>query len=189
MKLIIGLGNPGKSYTNTRHNIGFRVIHEIARTQNANDHFEHKLFSDAEFRVGSEEVILVQPKTFMNQSGDAVSALQARYRGLLPTDILVIVDDVNLPLGTIRLRPDGTAGGHNGLQSVIEALHTQNFPRLRIGVGREGLGGQDLTNFVLGKFESSEEKVLKEIIPLASEACLAWVKEGAQVAMTRYNKN
>ena len=189
MKFIIGLGNPGKNYENTRHNAGFRVINEIARIKKMKCDFEHKLFFEGEFKFGNETVILVQPKTFMNQSGDALSALQGRYRGLLPADLLVVIDDVNLPIGSIRLRTDGSAGGHNGLESVISALHTQNFPRLRIGVGREGLSGQDLTDFVLGKFEPSEEEVFKKVIPIACEACLLWVSDGAQATMNRYNKN
>ena len=189
MKLIIGLGNPGKSYENTRHNVGFRVVNEIARMKSVKCDFEHQLFFEAEFKSGDETVILIQPKTFMNQSGDVISALETRYRGLLPTDLLLVIDDVNLPIGSIRLRTEGSAGGHNGLESVIVALRTQNFPRLRVGIGKTGLGGQDLTDFVLGKFESSEEKVLKEVIPVASEACLLWVSEGAKAAMNHYNKN
>ncbi len=187
MKLIIGLGNPGKSYAKTRHNIGFRVLDEIFDQQKIKTETDRKLFSEASFHAGAEKVILARPKTYMNESGEALKALLAHRPELKPRDCLVVVDDVNLPVGKIRLRGDGSAGGHNGLKSLIHVLGSKDFPRLRVGVGRAGVSG-DLTEFVLGKFDLDEEKVLKMIIPLVSEACLTWATLGVQTAMNRFNK-
>ena len=188
MKLIIGLGNPDKSYEKTRHNVGFMVLEELVRTHGSKFKSEHDLFWSASFEVGDQEVVLVKPKTYMNQSGEAVLACLKRFNEVTPRDLLVVVDDVNLPIGKLRLRAKGSAGGHHGLESIIGSIGTKEFPRLRIGVGREGLSGTDLTDYVLGKFDSSEEKAVRNTLVLAGDACLEWVAEGPQAAMSRFNK-
>ena len=137
MKLIVGLGNPGREYRETRHNVGFMVVDEIARRHQLTWAMAPSQVPDAFVakRFGAEPVLLAKPLTFMNRSGDAVAAL-ARYYDVAPTDLLVVVDEAALPFGRLRARARGSAGGHNGLKSVIERLGTTEFPRLRLGVGR-----------------------------------------------------
>ena len=188
MKLIFGLGNPGKSYEKTRHNVGFLVIDEIARIEGLKLKTKD-LFLETSFQIGKEKVVLVKPTCFMNQSGEAVCACLERSSELRSEDVLIVLDDVNLSLGRLRFRASGSAGGHHGLESIIGALGTNRFPRLRIGVGRKGLAGQDLTNYVLGKFEESEWLTLKTTLLQVKNACYDWVSKGPQFVMNQYNRN
>jgi len=182
MKAIVGLGNPGTEYTGTRHNIGFDVVDELARRWSVR---LRKWKTTADLAVVVDrEVLLVEPRTFMNESGLAVSAVMAFYK-IQPADVLVVVDEVQLPLGKLRLRWSGSAGGHNGLKSVIAHVGTE-FPRLRIGVAR-GHPESVLRNHVLSKFPPSERDVVERAVGRAADAVETFVSDGLQVAMNRFN--
>lgn len=187
MKLIAGLGNPGQRYTDTRHNIGFRVIDELAERYGIK--LKKRLFGSArqtQFRIFGEGLTLIQPLSFMNLSGRCIAHYMNRYD--IPLDsILIICDDINLPFGEIRIRPEGTSGGHNGLESIIRALKTTAFPRLRIGIRIE----QPISSFkeyVLSDFEEDESPKVEESIHHAVDACVCWAREGIDKAMNLYNK-
>ncbi|MCM8765538.1 MAG: aminoacyl-tRNA hydrolase [Candidatus Omnitrophica bacterium] len=183
MKLIMGLGNPGESYKFTPHNLGFLVVDSLAKDFRV--HFKKKAkFSWGEFKLKQEKVFLLKPLTFMNLSGIALLDFLQNKR-LENEDILIICDDVNLPLGKIRLKRKGSDGGHLGLRSVIRELGTENFPRLRIGVGKERIA--DLTDYVLERFSSEDEKRVFQVIETAVEAVLSFLKEGLDKAMSRFN--
>jgi peptidyl-tRNA hydrolase, PTH1 family len=187
MKAIVGLGNPGRAYRETRHNVGFRVVEEIAR--------RHELtWSMAPSNVpetmvakkyGAEPVLLVKPMTFMNLSGDAVAAM-ARYYDLAADDLLVVYDEAALPFGRLRARAGGSAAGHNGVRSIIERLGTQEVSRLRLGVGR-GDGRRDLADHVLAKFEPDEQSELESFINRAADAAEMFAVEGIVKVMNQYN--
>ncbi|MGE0392993.1 MAG: aminoacyl-tRNA hydrolase [Vicinamibacterales bacterium] len=187
MVLIAGLGNPGREYRDTRHNVGFMVADELAR--------RHALtFGAAPSQVpealvakvfGPPPVLLAKPLTFMNRSGDAVAAL-ARYYGIEPAGVLVVVDEVALPFGRLRARARGSAGGHNGLKSVVDRLGTTEFPRLRLGVGR-GDVRRNLSDHVLAGFEADERAGLEELITRAADAAELFAVEGIGAVMNRYN--
>jgi PTH1 family peptidyl-tRNA hydrolase len=187
--LIVGLGNPGREYARTRHNIGFGVIDELCAS-GCVDVEAPKVYCRAECRLavcgaGRKPVLLVKPLTYMNLSGDAVSALMDKY-GLTAADVIVILDDFNIPLGNIRLRRDGSSGGHNGLNSINAAIGPQ-YPRVRLGIGPRP-ARVSITDFVLGRFsdEEIEGKVI-EVIKTAAEAIVFMVDNGVDAAMNRYN--
>jgi PTH1 family peptidyl-tRNA hydrolase len=186
MKLIVGLGNPGRRYRETRHNIGFAVADELARRGAVA--FESApadaLLARAR-HLGPDGTLLLKPLTMMNASGFAVSEI-ARYFRIAIDDILVVADDVNLPLGRLRARPAGSAGGHNGLRSIIEQLGTTDFPRLRVGVGR-GDPRRELADYVLGGFDTDERPVVIEAIERATDAGELFVAEGIERVMNRFN--
>ncbi|MGH7819037.1 MAG: aminoacyl-tRNA hydrolase [Candidatus Binatia bacterium] len=185
MKLVAGLGNPGSSYARTRHNVGFWVLDRLAE--------RHGLrFSAREYRsqaargaIGGERVVLLKPQTYMNNSGEAVGRAR-RDLGLEPPEILVIYDEVDLPLGRLRVRAEGGAGGHRGVESVVEALGGKNFPRIRIGVGRPG-GGPVHADYVLDKPSREELDVLRDAVDRAADAAEVWLADGIQEAMNRFN--
>ncbi len=183
-RVVVGLGNPGAEYRNTRHNVGFMVMERLADTLKvgiATSKF-HSLIGQG--TLEGHGVLLVKPLTYMNLSGQAVrDAL--RFHSLAPADLLVIADDVNLPLGRLRLRPDGSAGGHNGLKSIIADLGAEAFPRLRIGVGAPN--GAPLRDYVLGKWERDELPIVHEQVDRAAEAVACALTEGVEAAMNRYN--
>jgi len=182
MKAIVGLGNPRDEYTGTRHNVGFEVVNALAERWKAK---LRKWKSIADVAVVKDRaVVLVEPRTFMNLSGQAVQAVMAFYK-ILPADVLVIVDEAQLPLGKLRLRPFGSAGGHNGLKSVIEHVGPE-FPRLRIGVDR-GHPEWDLSDRVLSKFPPSERDVVDRAIARAADAVETYVTDGLHLAMNRFN--
>jgi PTH1 family peptidyl-tRNA hydrolase len=189
VKLIIGLGNPGRAYVNTRHNIGFECVNLFARQQGI-----AWVKRQAKARVGfgnvaGKMVTLAKPGTFMNLSGESVGLL-ARYYGIAPDDILVVHDDVDFPLGKIRIREGGGAGGHNGVNSIIEHLKSRDFPRIRVGIGpagEPGLGKMRSPEYVLGRFTSEEKVVLAEVYPRVAEAIFCILSEGITTAMNRYN--
>ena len=182
MKLIVGLGNPGAEYVGTRHNLGFEVVDELARR------WKVRLKSwkvVADVAVASDRgVALARPKTFMNLSGQAVQMIAAYHR-IEPADVLVIVDEINLPLARLRVRRAGSAGGHNGLKSVIDAIGSE-FPRLRIGVGR-GDGRLDLADHVLSRFGKEERDEVARAIGRAADAVEVFLNEGTEQTMNRFN--
>ena len=183
MKLLVGLGNPGPQYRDTRHNVGFWVIDEVARRWNVSDGWRER--DEAMFVRQPGSAILVKPLTFMNLSGFAVSRLRQFFQIEL-VDVLVIVDEVALPLGRLRARPRGSAGGHNGLKSIIEQLGTDEFPRLRIGVGR-GDSRRDLADHVLSKFDPDERDTIQAATLRAADASELFVAEGLQRVMNTFN--
>lgn len=156
MKLLVGLGNPGSQYEHTRHNVGFRCVDKLAAQLNIKWE-RHGRAMIAPGTIGTEKVVLVKPITFMNNSGEAVGELMRWYK-LQPQDVLAIYDDLDLPVGQLRLRANGSAGGHNGVASLIHHLHTKDFPRLRIGIGRPAHQRADTINYVLG-IPPSEERI------------------------------
>jgi len=182
MKAIVGLGNPGRDYAGTRHNIGFDVIDELARRWSVQ---LRPWKSVAELAVVSARAaVLVEPQTFMNLSGDAVGRIAAFHK-LTPADVLVVVDEVQLPVGKVRVRRSGSAGGHNGLKSIIQHIGTE-FPRLRIGVGR-GDPKWDLADHVLSRFARDERDAVADAVQRAADAAELFVDEGVEAAMRRFN--
>jgi len=188
VKLLVGLGNPGRAYAGTRHNIGFMVADRLAKRwtiqlKNASCHA-----ALGEGVVGGCVVGVALPQTMMNESGKSLKCLIQRF-SLEPSEILVVCDDVALPLGVIRLREKGSDGGHRGLASILKEFRTEAVPRLRVGIARAGQEkGKDLTDFVLGKFTVSEKKRLEEACASAVEACETWVVRGLTTAMNLFNK-
>ena len=183
MKLIVGLGNPGEEYRQTRHNVGFMVADALAARHGLGWRNEGQVAFAKQF--GSPEFLLAKPKTFMNLSGFAVAEF-ASYRNIDHGDLLIVVDDVDLPLGRMRARARGSAGTHNGLKSVVGQLGTTDFPRLRIGVGR-GDTRRDLADYVLAKFEAAEQAALNEIVARAADAAEMFAAEDIEKVMNRYN--
>jgi peptidyl-tRNA hydrolase, PTH1 family len=184
MKAIVGLGNPGPPYHGTRHNVGFAVVDELARRAGAAFESAPADALVAKWRVGGEAVLLVKPLTFMNNSGQAVGEL-ARYFKVDARDLLVIVDEVQLPLGRLRARARGSAGGHNGLKSVIAHLGDQ-FGRLRLGVGR-GDERRDLADHVLARFDKDEAAEAERMIARAADAAGTFIASGIAAVMNEYN--
>lgn len=184
-KLIVGLGNPGKEYERTRHNIGFEVVELFARlnTIGINRRAGRALVGDGNVR--NIRVFVMQPQTYMNLSGDAVVAF-TRQKPIGPADIMVVTDDINLPVGKIRIRPGGSDGGHNGLKSITAQLQSRDYPRLRIGVGAPADSATQV-DFVLGKFNPTDRKMIDETIERAVSALETWLSEGLQAAMNKFN--
>lgn len=185
MKLIVGLGNPGRRYRGTRHNVGWEILARLADRAGIRVDEDEGFAEVGRGTIGTQRVLLARPVTYMNVSGEAVRDLRRRHR-LRPQDILVIVDDIDLPLGRLRLRAGGSAGGHNGLRSVIEALGTTEFPRLRVGIGRPPLG-VDPAEFVLTRFTDGEAAAVQKSIERAVEAVEMAVTAGVAAAMNRFN--
>ena len=186
MKLVVGLGNPGARYEGTRHNVGFAAIDLLAKRhglewQAAPRGIEALI---ANWRIGG--AILAKPLTFMNLSGTAIVGLLQFYK-IPPEDMLILVDEVQLETGRLRIRPDGSAGGHNGLKSAIASLGSQAFPRLRIGVGR-GDTRRDLADHVLARFDAEERSVIDDAIERAADAAELFIAEGVPAAMNRFNR-
>ncbi len=183
--LIVGLGNPGPEYVDTRHNVGFRAVEQLALVHDIPvDRTWHRSIY-GEGYVGDAWVVLALPQTFMNRSGEAVSRLAAHYDAA-PGDVIVVCDDLNLPLGKMRIRREGSAGGHNGLQSIIKALHTSDFPRLRIGIGSRP-PRVPAVDFVLSAFKPREAKVIDEQIIAAGSALQSMIVHGTEDAMNAHN--
>jgi peptidyl-tRNA hydrolase, PTH1 family len=202
ISLIVGLGNPGAEYERTRHNIGFMAVDRLATSWSISLGKEKRfygLFGEGRLSsrlASSGKIRLLKPTTYMNVSGQSVRACADWFKGN-PENILVIYDDMDLPLGKLRLRPSGSAGGHNGMKSIISHLGTQNFPRLRLGIGRGGRGeddnaiaskaNQNVTNHVLGGFSATETKILPEIFNLAESTVTCILADGLEKAMSLYN--
>ncbi|MDI6638248.1 MAG: aminoacyl-tRNA hydrolase [Bacillota bacterium] len=185
MKLVVGLGNPGSQYEGSRHNVGFMVIDLLARRRGIRitQRRFHAFLGQGE--ISGEQVLLAKPITYMNRSGYAVRAIAGWY-GVGLSDILVVVDDMALEPGRIRVRPKGSDGGHNGLKSVIALLGSQEFPRLRVGIGRPG-PAEDAVSYVLGWFTREELPVMSEAFGRAADAIEVWAASGIDETMNRFN--
>jgi PTH1 family peptidyl-tRNA hydrolase len=186
-KLIVGLGNPGRQYVRTRHNAGFMVVDRLA------ERWRISLASKKKFQARlallekeGTRLLLCEPDTFMNASGQAVQEISGFYR-ITPENILPLVDDANLPLGEIRLRARGSSGGHHGIESIEQHLGTREFPRLRIGIGREASGAREITDYVLSQFSKEEAELLERVLTRACEQVECWLHDGLLQAMNRFN--
>lgn len=191
MKLIVGLGNPGKTYARNRHNVGFQCLNHFARLHSI--HFYHR---QCQARVGvgkmsGEKLLLARPWTFVNLSGKSVACLVGKYN--VPSgDLLVIYDDMDLPVGKIRLRQSGSSGGHKGINSIISALGSGDFPRIRVGIGRpqgekQSMSEDAIVNYVLSDFSSQEEEIVKSVIARVAEAIDCLLTQGITAAMNKFN--
>ena len=187
MRVIIGLGNPGMKYAGTRHNIGFDTVTALADKYNIkiNNKKFNGLIGDG--FIGGEKVLLVQPQTYMNLSGECVGQI-ADFFKIEPENLIVICDDINLDTGRLRIRAKGSAGGHNGLKNIIAHLGTEAFPRIRVGVG-EKTEGWDLADYVLARFSKDDEPVMREAIKNAVGAVETWISDDIGTAMNRFNIN
>jgi len=185
MKTVIGLGNPGKAYANTRHNVGIRCIDAISHDLGIPLSQRRVSVVLGQGQFGQDDIILVKPRTFMNNSGNALSYLIDRFH-TPPEDLIVVYDDMSLPLGTIRLRPSGSSGGHRGIDSIIDSIGGSMFPRVRIGIGRPPFGQGDI-GFVLGTFTAEEAPLVQEAVVLARDAAKGIIVNGIDWAMNNYN--
>ena len=185
MKVIVGLGNPGGSYARSRHNVGFRVVDELAERHRMR--FSRREFKSqvAEGKIGEDDVLLMKPQTYMNLSGEAVQRAR-RSLGLEPKEFLVVYDDLDLAIGRVRVRPSGSAGGHHGVESIIEALGSNVFPRIRIGIGRPGSKNANV-DYLLDSMTKEEADALTGGVERAAEAAEVVVREGAAAGMSRFN--
>jgi PTH1 family peptidyl-tRNA hydrolase len=185
--LVVGLGNPGPKYAQDRHNVGFQVVDALARAHDlAFSREKLARVQTAQGRIGGRSVLLAKPQTFMNRSGQAVARL-ARWFKIPPQQMLVVYDELDLPLGRLRLRAEGSSGGHNGMRSIIQALGSQDFPRLRFGIGRPP-GQMDPADYVLHPFSKEEKEVVAVVLDQAVVAVETWLQEGIVVAMDRFNR-
>ena len=188
MKVIAGLGNPGAEYANTPHSIGFEVVDALAReigaSWKASSSFGGELAAGV---LGGMKVVLVKPMTYMNLSGDCVAPVVKYHNAKAAEDLLVVSDDIDLPVGKMRVRKGGSAGGHNGLKSVIERTGTPDFVRLRLGVGRDSRERANVIGHVLGKFSPADRRVMDEVVAQAVKAIGTIELESAETAMNRYN--
>lgn len=186
VKMIIGLGNPGKEYEETRHNIGFKVVELFAERRGLRlDKYKDQALS-SEFSHGGNKVLVVKPQTFMNLSGQAVGSI-ARWHKIKPAEMLVVYDDLDLPVGKLRIRATGGAGGHNGIKSLIAHLHTEDFPRIRVGVGRPP-AGVEVTDYVLSSFLPAERELINQTVVQGAEAIQMWLDKGLIETMNCYSK-
>src|SRR5436190_9635917 len=186
MKLVVGLGNPGPKYDGTRHNVGFAAVDLLAGRHGVQWEAAPRGVEALIGRWRSQDVVVAKPLTFMNLSGEAIVPLLHFYK-IEPADLLVVVDEVQLETGRIRVRPDGSAGGHNGLKSIVASLGTMAFPRLRIGVGRRD-NRRDLADHVLARFEADERDVIEAAIGKAADGVETFVAAGPAAAMNKHNR-
>ena len=184
--LIVGLGNPGAEYAKTRHNAGFSLVEKLAARWKVNWRNERKFKARvARAERDGRRALLCQPQTFMNASGEAARAVVDFYR--LPLEhLLVAVDDADLPLGEVRLRAGGSSGGHHGLESVEQHLATQEFARLRVGIGRKD-GAREITDYVLDRFDAAEAALMERVLGRAADQAECWLDDGIEMAMTQFN--
>ena len=184
--LVVGLGNPGGKYENTRHNVGFLVADELGeRGRFPIQRLKFKALTNTA-EIGGQGVLVMKPVTYMNLSGEAVGEA-ARFYKLPPGHVLVISDDVDLPLGKLRLRMGGSAGGHNGLKSIIQHLGSDQFPRLKVGVGGKPHPDYDMADWVLGKLQGEDKKVMDQAVKRAADAVECFLRDGPQKAMNQFN--
>ncbi len=183
--LVAGLGNPGSAYDETRHNIGFHVVKAFAKKHELSFRHAANFIGDiAQGQLFQKKVYLLMPLTYMNSSGEAVR-LCKEYFDITLSNLLIICDDIALPFGKLRFRAKGSSGGHNGLESIAEHLGTREYPRLRVGIGRDG--EQELADYVLGKFTAEEKKALPEVAERALAAIEMWLSSGIESAMRAFN--
>ncbi len=189
MKIVVGLGNPGLKYEFTRHNIGFKIIDNLARDIGIEFKKVKSYYSlISRGKINNQKIILVKPQTFMNLSGRAVSKIVSYYKISFP-DLLIIYDDLNLELGQVRIRKRGSAGGHKGMESIIQYLGSEDIPRLRVGIGSSLFNSNlDCVSYVLSGFKVEERKKVKGIIILSTEAIKSIIKNGFEKSMRKYNK-
>ena len=186
MFIIVGLGNPGRDYMATRHNIGFDVISRIAEDHHIElDFKKHKAICGKGY-IGGQKVILAKPQTYMNLSGESVRELVEFYKVSME-EVIIIYDDISLDVGQLRIRKKGSAGGHNGIKSILQHLGSQEFPRIKVGVGDKPKNW-DLADYVLSRFPKDEESLVSDVLERASKACEMMVCEGIEEAMNCYNK-
>jgi PTH1 family peptidyl-tRNA hydrolase len=187
MKLVVGLGNPGRKYQDTRHNIGYAILAELARTRGTPPvkHKFHGEVMDAE--IGGQRALLLSPLTYMNRSGLSVAEAKTFYK-LADEDLLVLCDDLNLPLGKIRIRLQGSSGGQKGLEDIIARLGSDNFARLRVGIGSPP-EGWDWADYVLAKFADGEVPSIEQAVRRAAEAVAAWARDGGEACMNQFNNS
>lgn len=186
MYVIVGLGNPTREYAATRHNIGFDAITRIADDYNIALNIKKHRAICGKGHIEGEKVILAQPQTYMNLSGESVRELMDYYK-ISTEELIVIYDDISLDVGQLRIRAKGSAGGHNGMKNIIAHLGTQEFPRIKIGVGDKPKGW-DLADYVLGRFPNEEQEIVRETLKKASDAAKIMVTDGIEAAMNQYNK-
>lgn len=187
VRIIVGLGNPGREYQKTRHNAGFMVVEKLAAKWSVEWRLESKFFAQlAVARVGASRVILVEPQTYMNCSGEAVARVAGFYQ-VAAASVLVVVDDADLPLGAIRMRPGGSSGGHHGLLDIEKRLGTREYPRQRLGIARPESGVRDIAGHVLGRFGEDEWPLWEKVAERAVKQAEMWVEEGLEKAMGRWN--
>ena len=184
--LLVCLGNPGRQYENTRHNIGFLAADELGRREGIKINKLRYRALTGELRVGGQRVLVLKPQTYMNLSGEAVKLAGGFYK-IPPDHVLVISDDVALPLGKLRIRAGGSAGGHNGLKNIIAHLGTDQFPRIRVGVGQKPHPDYDMADWVLGKFQGEDKKAVEAAVKRAADAAECLIREGVDKAMNKYN--
>ena len=184
--LIAGLGNPGGDYARTRHNVGFMVLEGVAKRWGVGWTYEKKFNARlARAERAERTALLCEPQTYMNSSGEAVGAVTEFYR--IPVDrLLIVLDDADLPLGQLRLRPAGSSGGHHGVESIEQHLGIQEYARLRVGIGRQS-GAREITSYVLGRFSSTETPLLDKVLSVASDQVECWLESGIQKAMSQFN--
>ena len=184
--LVVGLGNPGDKYENTRHNVGFLTVDELAeRARVPVQKLKHRALTNT-LEVGGVKVLLMKPQTYMNNSGEAV-APAAKFYKVPPEHILVVSDEIHLQPGRLRIRTKGSAGGHNGLKSIIAGLGTDVFPRIRIGVGAPPHPDYDMPDWVLGTLHGDDQIAVNDAAARAAEACAVYIRDGADRAMSRFN--
>lgn len=192
MKLIVGLGNPGRRYVNNRHNVGFRCLDYFARSQGISTDHRRARSKLGTGEIEGTKVVLAKPGTFMNLSGEAVAAIMRYYR-LTAEDLLVIYDDLDLPLGRIRIRERGGSGGHKGMKSIISCLGSQDFPRIRVGIASQedaanALSGRvDTVEYVLSDFAAGEKSIIREVYPAVADAIHCLITDGVAAAMNKFN--
>ena len=186
MKVIVGLGNPGREYAQTKHNVGFMFVDALANHLGVTEWREKFDALVAETRIGTEKVLLVKPQTYMNSSGESIRAA-ADYYKVDPEDILIVYDDISLAPGQLRIRAKGSAGGHNGIKSIIAHLGTQEFPRVKVGVG-EKPARMDLADYVLGHFSKEEQATMDDAVKEAADAVCEIVNVGIAQAMNDHNR-
>lgn len=184
LHLIVGLGNPGAEYARTRHNAGFLVVERLAERWRMGWSYDKK-FNARLARGGERPVLLCEPQTYMNSSGETVGAV-VNYYHLPISALLVVVDDADLPLGELRLRPGGSSGGHHGLESIEQHLGTREYARLRVGIGRQR-GAREITDYVLGRFHSTESALADKVLTVATDQAETWLGAGIQKAMSQFN--
>lgn len=189
MKVIVGLGNPGRVYANSRHNVGFRCLNHFAKRHGLSFDRSQARSRLALGKVAGEELVLAKPRTFMNLCGQAVAPLVGNF-GVSPANLVVIYDDLDLPLGRIRIRERGSSGGHKGMKSIIDLLGSRDFPRIRVGIGcpeEAGMKESDAASYVLGDFAPQERPAIEEVTARVADALDCILSQGIAAAMNRYN--